>query len=673
MRIQRLLIANRGEIARRIIRTCRRMGIASIAIYSDPDRQAPFVREADEAYPLQGSTSVETYLNIQKILDIADKAEADAIHPGYGFLAENADFARAILERSEARQAQGRPPLLFVGPHPEAIEQMGSKSNAKHLMAQHGVPIVPGLQKRGATFAEIERAAQEIGYPVLLKAAAGGGGKGMRIVHEPSALLQAYESAAREAQTAFGNDELILERYFPSARHIEFQILGDKHGNVVHLFERECSIQRRYQKIIEESPSPVLSEADRTAMGEAALQAARAIRYDNAGTVEFIYIQPGEFYFLEVNTRLQVEHPVTEAITGLDLVEWQIRIAAGEPFPYRQSDLIRRGYAIEARLYAEDPSADFRPSVGRILYWQVPDLPYLRVDSGIETGSEISPFYDPMIAKVIVHAPTRAEGIQRLGYALSHIACIGLRHNQAFLQALCKDEDFIEGRYDTLFLQRRPDLLKGKALPESVIHVWAVGLSLWRALQAVQNRAFLPDLAPNWRNTPQTPLPYGWKIGDSILTVEYKAKEKGKFFCKTPLQSGEALVISLGPDQIIYEWLGERICLSIFPTETGEDTYWVYQPMKGSIEVKLLPRFPEVEGEQRRGSYRAPMPGQITKVFVKEGESVQQGQLLLVFISMKMENRIEAAEAGVVEAIYVKEGDSVEAGAQLIQIQPIEE
>ncbi|MCX8112359.1 MAG: ATP-grasp domain-containing protein [Bacteroidia bacterium] len=672
MSIHRLLIANRGEIARRIIRTCRRLGIATIAVYSDPDRFMPFVEEADEAYALGGSTAAETYLNIDKILAIAERAGADAIHPGYGFLSENAPFARAVAERSAHRQAQGGKPLIFVGPHPEAIDQMGSKSNAKRLMMENGVPTVPGFQRRGAALEEFMEAADRIGYPVLLKAAAGGGGKGMRIVYEAHQFPEAYESAQREAQSAFGDDELLVEKYFPSARHIEFQILGDKRGHVVHLFERECSIQRRYQKIIEESPSPVLSEADRTAMGAAAVKAAQAIRYDNAGTVEFIYIAPGEFYFLEVNTRLQVEHPVTEALTGLDLVEWQIRIAAGEPFPYTQAELQRRGYAIEARLYAEDPKADFRPSTGRILLWHVPDLPYLRVDSGVETGSTISPFYDPMIAKVIVHAPDRYTGIRRLAYALSQLTCVGLRHNQNFLRALCTDPEFIEGRYDTRFLERRPDLLQTEFLTESHLIAWAVGLTLWRAKQTVNQRAYLPTLPPNWRNTPQTPLPYGWKVGDLILTVEYQTLDGSRFVCKTPTQAGEALLLSATETQVTYEWLNQRLTLYILTSDADDNVYWVHQTAVGSAEAKLLPRFPDLGEQQQRGRYVAPMPGQVTKVFVQPGSIVEKGQALLVFVSMKMENRIEAAEPGQVEAIFVKEGDTVEAGTQLLQIQPIE-
>jgi 3-methylcrotonyl-CoA carboxylase alpha subunit len=393
--IQKVLIANRGEIARRIQRTCRRMGISTVAIYSDPDREAPFVREADEAYPLSGQTPAETYLNIEKILAIADRAGADAIHPGYGFLSENAAFARAVAQRSAERVASGRPPLRFVGPHPEAIARMGSKSEARALMQANGIPTIPGYYEPEASPQVLQAAAEKIGYPILLKAAAGGGGKGMRIVHKPDEFLEAFQAAQREALNAFGSGELLLERYFPRARHIEVQLLGDKHGHLLHLYERECSLQRRYQKIFEESPAPTLPPEDRKRLTDTAVQIGRLLSYDNAGTVEFLYVGPGEFYFLEVNTRLQVEHPVTEAILGLDLVEWQLRIAAGEVLPFQQEALQPAGHAIEVRLYAEDPAANFQPSTGRILLWRVPDLPFLRVDSGVETRLRSLSFLRP--------------------------------------------------------------------------------------------------------------------------------------------------------------------------------------------------------------------------------------------------------------------------------------
>ncbi|WP_051633295.1 acetyl/propionyl/methylcrotonyl-CoA carboxylase subunit alpha [Thermonema rossianum] len=669
--IKKILIANRGEIARRIIRTCRRMGIATVAVYSDADRLMPFVAEADEAYVLGGNTPAESYLNIEKILNIALSAGVDAIHPGYGFLSENAAFARAVAQLSQQRVEAGGAPLLFIGPHADAIEQMGSKSNAKALMEAQGVPTVPGFRKRGASCEEMKQAAGTIGYPVLLKAAAGGGGKGMRIVHAPAAFEEAFEAARREALNAFGDDELLLEKYFETARHIEFQILGDRHGHVVHLFERECSIQRRYQKIIEESPSPVLSEEERQAMGAAAVKAAKALNYDNAGTVEFIYVGKGEFYFLEVNTRLQVEHPVTEAITGLDLVEWQIRIAAGEPFPYAQETIQRHGYAIEARLYAEDPAEDFRPSTGTIHRWQVPSLPYLRVDSGIESGCEVSPYYDSMLAKIIVHAGERHEALRRLHYALGQMLCVGVRHNLDFLRALCTDAGFVAGNYHTRFLDQRNDLLEaGRRLPLPLLRTWAVGLSLWRATLACRQRALLPALLPNWRNVPQPTLPYGWKIGGQIITVEYKPLSDSLFFCKGEGWEGTARLLSAGLEEVVFEWEGQRVALIPVETSPENQRYVVWQAMHGSAEAFLLPRFPDLETELPEGSYQAEMPGQVTRLLVKPGDHVKKGQPLLVFVSMKMENQIHAKSDGIVQEVYVQEGASIEAGTRLIHIEP---
>lgn len=656
--IRRLLVANRGEIARRIFRTCRRLGISTIAVYSEADREMPFVREADEAYLLPGFTPSETYLNGEKLLEIAQRAQADAIHPGYGFLSENAAFARAVT-------AAG---LTFIGPSPEAIEKMGSKSLAKALMEAQGIPTVPGFRKAEASLKEFAEAAEQIGYPVLLKAAAGGGGKGMRIVSAPDQLANAYESARRETQSAFGDAELLLERYFPSARHIEVQILGDTHGNLLHLFERECTIQRRYQKIVEESPSPALSPHDREQLTAAAVRAAQAINYHNAGTVEFLYAGPGEFYFLEVNTRLQVEHPVTEAILGIDLVEWQIRIAQGEALPWKQSDLRPEGYAVEFRLYAEDPSADFRPATGRILAWQVPDLPYLRADSGIETGVLVSPYYDPLLAKLILWGPTRAEALQRAEYALARIQAIGLRHNLFLLRALCSDPDFQAGRYDTHFLERKAHLLQEPPLSPAQAQAAAIGLSLWRIQKQVQKRTFLPTFPVNWRNTLQKPLPYGWRIGDALLTVEVQALSEGLFRCITTETEGTARLLAWHPSHITFEWQGQRLSFAVWE---AEETYWLHCPAWGTRTAKLLPRFPEIAAAETPGSYTAPMPGQITEIFVQPGDSVEPGQPLLVFLSMKMENRITAAEAGQVEALYVQKGQTVEAGTLLLQIKPV--
>ncbi|MBT8485501.1 MAG: acetyl-CoA carboxylase biotin carboxylase subunit [Phycisphaerales bacterium] len=440
----KVLIANRGEIAVRIIRTLREMGVASVAVYSDPDRTALHVQVADEAYPLPGTTAAETYLQAATLIEIARSCGADAIHPGYGFLSENADFARACV-------AAG---ITFVGPPPDAIAAMGDKIIAKRLMEEAGVPVVPGwVGAADAKAATVATEASKIGYPVLVKAAAGGGGKGMRVVEDASALAEACAAARREAGAAFGDDRIFLEKYLPHARHVEFQVLADTHGAVTHLAERECSIQRRHQKIVEEAPAPGLAPAVRARMAEAAVRAAAAIGYANAGTVEFMLADDGAFYFLEVNTRLQVEHPVTELILGRDLVRDQIEIAAGAALPVRGDETPIRGHAIECRVYAEDPARNFLPSTGRIHYMETPDGPGVRVDSGVATGSEVSVHYDPMLAKLIAWAPDRGQAITRMRAALARFVVLGVITNIEFLQDLLGHPAFVAGDLHTRFLE----------------------------------------------------------------------------------------------------------------------------------------------------------------------------------------------------------------------------
>jgi len=436
----KILIANRGEIACRIIRTCRRLGIASVAVYSDADAGALHVRMADEAVHIGGPAPADSYLRGERILQAARATGAQAIHPGYGFLSENADFAEAVA-------AAG---LVFIGPRPESMRRMGSKAGAKELMAAAGVPVVPGYTGQDQSPQTLLREAARIGFPLMIKAAHGGGGKGMRVVHRLEDFPAALESCQREARGAFGRDRVLLERYIASPRHIEVQVFGDAHGNLVHLHERECSAQRRYQKVLEESPSPFLTPERRQAMGQAAVAAARAIDYVNAGTVEFIVDGEGAFWFMEINTRLQVEHPVTEMVTGLDLVEWQLRVAAGEPLPLRQERIAQRGHAIEVRLYAEDPEAGFLPASGTLRRLVLPTpSPQVRVDAGVEAGDTVSVFYDPMIAKLIVHDADRPAALARLREALaaSHVA--GTRTNLAFLEALVRHPAVVEGRIDT--------------------------------------------------------------------------------------------------------------------------------------------------------------------------------------------------------------------------------
>jgi acetyl-CoA carboxylase biotin carboxylase subunit len=494
---RKVLVANRGEIAYRVVQACRELGIRSVAVYSEVDAHAPFVRAADEAYLLGGAPASESYLNIPRILEIARRTGAQAIHPGYGFLSENPDFAIACEQAG----------IVFVGPRPEVIRRLGDKGEAKHAAAHAGVPTVPGYTPpQVATPDELLSASQQLGFPVLLKAVAGGGGKGMRVVDTPSTFLEAAESAAREAQNAFGDARLMLERYLPRPRHIEVQILADSHGRVIHLHERECSIQRRHQKIIEESPSPALSPAMRAAICDAAVRLAETVGYTNAGTVEFLYEVPpdGErFYFLEMNTRLQVEHPVTEMVTGVDLVQWQLLIAAGERLTLETPST--RGHAIEARLYAEDPDNDFAPAVGTLLTYTQPHLPGVRFDSGVETGSVITPHYDPMIAKVIAHAPDRTTAIRRLLNALEQTVALGVRTNQAFLIDLLQHPAFQAGDLHTGFLQEHPISHTESAPPEPVLLALALLEPITRAparptALAPDSRAYSPwERLGRWR------------------------------------------------------------------------------------------------------------------------------------------------------------------------------
>ncbi len=453
----KILIANRGEIAIRIIRACRELGIKTVAVYSSADVNAQHVQLADEAILLGDAAPKESYLNVDKLIRAALDSKADAIHPGYGFLSENASFAGTV-------ESAG---LTFIGPSADSIRAMGDKAESKILMKQSGVPTVPGFE--GLTWDEdFKKAAKEIGYPVLIKASAGGGGKGMRVVNAESELSEAIESARREALNSFGDENLLIEKYLADAHHVEFQVFGDKHGNLVHLFERECSVQRRHQKIIEETPSPLLTPEIRAKMGEAAVAAAKAVNYYNAGTIEFIF-DPllSSFYFLEMNTRLQVEHPITELVAGIDLVQWQIRIAAGEKFPFTQSDFHQHGHAIECRVYAEDPSNGFLPSTGRLLQFLEPRGPGIRVDSGFKTGSEVNHFYDPLLAKLIVHAETRDVAIQRMQTALREFIVHGVVTNIDFMQAVLKHEDFAQGKVSTRWVEKNLEL--GSLLPEQEV------------------------------------------------------------------------------------------------------------------------------------------------------------------------------------------------------------
>lgn len=648
-----ILIANRGEIASRIIRSCRKMGVKSIVTYSDADSKLPFVSEADVSIHIGRSNPTDSYLNMNKIITAAKISGADAIHPGYGFLSENVSFARKCVEES----------IVFIGPHPDAIEAMGSKSHAKDLMLNYKIPIVPGYQGKGQSVEKLTQEAEKIGYPLLLKAAAGGGGKGMRIVHFKKNIKKAIEEAKRESQNAFGNDELIVEKYVANGRHIEIQIMGDKYGNVIHLLERECTIQRRYQKVIEESPSPVMSEVLRNEMGDAAVRVAKILNYDSAGTVEFIYNdKTGEYFFLEVNTRLQVEHPVTEEITGFDLVQLQIESAEGQTLKINQEDVKAKGYAIEVRLYAENVDQDFMPVSGKIERFEYPVVKGLRMETSIENGSEISVYYDPMIAKIIIWDETRLGAHRKMNYVLSNMICLGIKTNQDFLKKIINDKDFQVGNYNTHFIEKKGALLLDNKRKRHENALIAATLFDWS--QRTENRGLLRSLPSGWRSSFYMPQQVEYIVDGMPVVVKYR-KQGDTFHFNI---AGEAKSVNLR------ECEGGKLTLEIerrmttFTVVQNAKDVFVHDFESGVSTLKKRERFPEKEKEKVKGGYEAPMPSQVIKVLIKQGQKVKCGDGLVVLSSMKMENTIEALIDGVVAEVFIEEGQSVEAGFLLMKI-----
>ena len=644
--IVKLLVANRGEIARRIFRTCQAMGIATVAVYAPDDASSPHVVEADEAVLLPGQSAAETYLNIGSILAAATTTGAEGIHPGYGFLSENAAFARAVEEAG----------LVWVGPPPNAIESMGSKIEAKRIMSAAGVPVLGGAVIEGST--DISSAAREIGYPVLVKASAGGGGKGMRIVDRPDDLTEAVEGARREAEASFGDGTLFLEKYLDSPRHIEIQVLADKSGQTVSLHERECSIQRRHQKIVEEAPSPVIEEAMRATMGQAAVDAARAVDYVGAGTVEFLY-QDGDFYFLEMNTRLQVEHPVTEEVTGLDLVRLQLEIATGGRVPSMIPQ--PQGHAIEVRLYAEDPTNSYLPVTGRFHRFHFPPMPGLRVDAGIESGSTVGTNYDPMIAKVIMHAETRREAASRLATALRRAEVHGSTTNLPLLVRVLEDEEFLAGRTDTHFLQRHDPADLGRPLltpPEEGLAAIAVAA----ADQVCQrdSAAVLATIPSGWRNSPSSAQSRSYVGPSGEHEVEYTADDNRYRTAAT----GGTTVLNATASHVEIDRSGT---LDVFNVSRYGDARYVNSEA-GGIRLEVVPRFPERQEEADQGSLHAPMPGKIVAIDARVGDTVEEGQRLVVLEAMKMEHTLRAPSAGSVIKINCAAGDQVEAGSVLIVV-----
>ena len=660
---RKILIANRGEIACRVMRTARRMGIATVAVYSDADATAAHVAEADEARRIGPATAAESYLNIEAIVAAARAAGAQAVHPGYGFLAENADFAEACI-------AAG---LVFVGPPPAAIRALGSKAAAKEIMAKAGVPLVPGYHGADQDPETLAQAAAGTGYPVLIKASAGGGGKGMRVVEKPGEFGAALESAQREARASFGDDRVIIEAYLERPRHIEIQIFADSHGNTIHLFERDCSIQRRHQKVIEEAPAPGLSAARRAEMGAAAVAAAKASGYLGAGTVEFI-CRGGDFYFMEMNTRLQVEHPVTEMITGQDLVEWQFRVAAGQALPCGQDDLAIRGHAIEARIYAEDPARDFLPATGKLAYLRFPEQgPHLRIDTGVREGDEVTVHYDPMIAKVTVWGRDRRAATKRLRAALDGVQILGPANNVAFLAAIAGHPAFGAAEVDTGFIARHQAELLPEAAPASDQVLALASLAeLLRRRQDTEARArrssdpHSPWHHTNgWRLNAETRVELTFVDGAREIAVVVHYRPDG-FALDLPGGRAEARA-ELGPDGVLLADLdGHRVTGTIVRHE-GD----VAVLLPGGIHRLQLVDPLQVAAAEDAGPGRltAPMPGKVIQVHVIAGQSVERGAPLMVLEAMKMEHGIPAPADGKIAQVHYAVGDLVEEGAELIAFE----
>ncbi|MGR4041458.1 acetyl/propionyl/methylcrotonyl-CoA carboxylase subunit alpha [Pseudomonas sp. 910_21] len=640
-----LLVANRGEIACRVMRTAKALGLTTVAVHSATDRNARHSREADIRVDLGGSKAADSYLQIDKLIAAAKASGAQAIHPGYGFLSENAGFARAI-------EAAG---LIFLGPPASAIDAMGSKSAAKALMETAGVPLVPGYHGEAQDLETFRSAAERIGYPVLLKATAGGGGKGMKVVEEVSQLAEALASAQREAQSSFGDSRMLVEKYLLKPRHVEIQVFADQHGNCLYLNERDCSIQRRHQKVVEEAPAPGLSPELRKAMGEAAVRAAQAIGYVGAGTVEFLLDARGEFFFMEMNTRLQVEHPVTEAITGLDLVAWQIRVAQGEALPIRQEQVPLLGHAIEVRLYAEDPGNDFLPATGRLeLYRESAAGPGRRVDSGVEEGDSVSPFYDPMLGKLIAWGENREQARLRLLNMLDEFAIGGLKTNLAFLRRIVAHPAFAEAQLDTGFIPRYQEQL----LPAPS----ELGADFWQAAaqaftQSQPERVRSDDLQSPWSAV------NGWRSALPAQTSLHLS-------C-----AGQDQAISLGARSPAFQLQGERLWVEQQglrrehrAIRRGDTLYLHWQGEMHSVTA-YDPIAAADASHSQQGGLTAPMNGSIVRVLVSAGQSVEAGAQLVVLEAMKMEHSIRAPQAGVIKALYCQEGEMVSEGSALVELE----
>ena len=636
MTLKKLLIANRGEIASRIIRSAHDMGIATVAIYTEPDSNSPYVRQANEAFKLETS-----YLDSKEILNIASKANVDAIHPGYGFLSENYNFAKQVKKAN----------IKWVGPSANAIKKMGDKLIAKTLSEKAGVPTLPMTNN--------PKNADKIGFPILVKAAAGGGGKGMRIVRKQKELKDAITSAEREAEGGFGDKRVFLERYIAKSRHIEIQILGDSHGNIIHLGERECSIQRRHQKVVEESPSPIIDYDLRNKMGEAAIKMASLLKYESAGTVEFLFDEKTkEFWFLEVNTRLQVEHPVTEEVTGIDLVREQLKIANGDPLSISQDDVEIIGSSIEVRLYSEDPGNDFLPVTGKLIAFDPCEEPLVRWDVGVESGSEITPNFDPMLAKIISYGEDRIEAANKLALALEKSHFGGLKTNRDYLIAILRSEEFLKGNTTTDFLNQA-NIKDEINLTKEEVLLTAVSASMWVQGKNRNDSEVLSNLASGWNNARLPNQEVNFDYSGEKISIKYKRNRDNTF----SVSDGKKVIIhSWAPNFIDIEIDNSRLRSKI----THEKDLILINTKSGDVLFKILPKFSVREEKALEGSLTAPMPGKVVEIKIKKGSKIKKGDTLLILEAMKMEHQVLAPDNGKVSDILVSKNQQVENGEPLV-------
>ena len=665
----KILIANRGEIACRVIKTARQLGVKTVAVYSDADAGARHVAMADEAVHIGGSAARDSYLVVDKILDACKRTGAQAVHPGYGFLSENAGFAEAC----------GKAGVVFIGPPPSAIRAMGSKSEAKKIMGKAKVPLVPGYHGDDQSPALLAKEAVGIGFPVLIKASAGGGGKGMRVVEAADKFDSALEGAKREAKASFADDHVLIEKYLSRPRHIEIQVFADGHGDCVYLFERDCSIQRRHQKVIEEAPAPNMDPARRKAMGEAAVAAAKAIGYVGAGTVEFIANQDGTFYFMEMNTRLQVEHPVTEAITGQDLVEWQLLVAAGGRLPLKQAELRIDGHAVEVRLYAEDPARNFLPSTGTLVHLRLPEEDaHVRVDTGVREGDTVTPFYDPMIAKVIVHDRDRASAMRRMAALMAATEVVGVTTNSVLLEALCSHPAFVGGEVDTGFIERYRGDLFPKAAPADdrtfAVATLARLLEWQEGATPCERDPHSPwDLQTGFRLLDEGHDEVRWKDGEREVVVIVRRQRGGGLRLELPGGVLDAAV-KRGTDGRLSVDLGNDTFKANVVRRTALDggiDYTVFAGASGR-RLRLVDPLDVTQYEATASdetAVRSPLPGKIIDLKVKAGDSVSKGQPLLVLEAMKMEHTLNAPIDGKVKSVRYAVGEQVPEGAELVEFE----